>query len=268
MKSKGISSKFDANVLVNGSMGEDRVNNPDIELSVVVPVFNEYENITPLINEILAALRGKVAFEIIYVDDGSTDQTANVLKEIKTAVPELRVIRHVESCGQSLAVLTGVKQALGALVVTLDGDGQNDPADIPLLLARYRAEGHDDKLLVAGWRANRNDTKAKRIQSRIANRVRRALLNDETPDSGCGIKLFCRDDFLAFPRFNHMHRFLPALILRDGGRVCSVAVNHRPRLCGVSKYNMMNRLWVGIIDMMGLMWLQSRAKNPTIETGE
>ena len=238
------------------------------ELSVVVPVKNEAENIEPLVNEIVAALRGNVVFEIIYVDDGSTDETTTIVRKLRASVPELHLICHEKSCGQSIAVLTGVKNAQGNLIVTLDGDGQNDPADIPQMLERYRAEGVNARALIAGWRANRHDTAMKRVQSRIANKVRGGLLKDETPDTGCGIKLFRRDDFLAFPRFNHMHRFLPALMLRDGGKVYSVAVNHRPRLRGTSNYSMMNRLWVGIVDIMGVMWLQARAKTPVVKSKE
>lgn len=237
-------------------------------LSVVVPVKNEAENIAPLVTEIVSALRDKVAFEIIYVDDGSTDQTPTIVRGLRQSVPELHLICHEKSCGQSIAVLTGVKNARGGLIVTLDGDGQNDPADIPQMLERYRAEGDNVRVLIAGWRANRHDTAMKRIQSRIANKVRGGLLKDETPDTGCGIKLFRRDDFLAFPRFNHMHRFLPALMLRDSGKVYSVAVNHRPRLRGTSNYSMMNRLWVGIVDIMGVMWLQARAKTPVVKSKE
>lgn len=238
------------------------------ELSVVVPVKNEVENIEPLVTEIVAALRGKVPFEIIYVDDGSTDETTTIVRDLRQRVEELHLICHEKSCGQSIAVLTGVKNARGKLIVTLDGDGQNDPADIAQMLERYRAEGVDAQVLIAGWRANRHDTAMKRIQSRIANKVRGGLLKDQTPDTGCGIKLFRREDFLAFPRFNHMHRFLPALMLRDGGRVFSVAVNHRPRLRGQSNYSMMNRLWVGIVDIMGVMWLQARAKTPVVKSKE
>ncbi|PKR52961.1 glycosyltransferase family 2 protein [Thalassospira marina] len=238
------------------------------ELSVVVPVKNEVENIEPLVTEIVAALRGKVPFEIIYVDDGSTDETTTIVRDLRQRIEELHLICHEKSCGQSIAVLTGVKNARGKLIVTLDGDGQNDPADIPQMLERYRAEGADAQVLIAGWRANRHDTAMKRIQSRIANKVRGGLLKDQTPDTGCGIKLFRREDFLAFPRFNHMHRFLPALMLRDGGRVFSVAVNHRPRLRGQSNYSMMNRLWVGIVDIMGVMWLQARAKTPVVKSKE
>ncbi len=246
----------------------DMQENAAPELSVVVPVKNEVENVEPLVTEIVAALRGKVPFEIIYVDDGSTDETTTIIRDLRPRTHELHLICHEKSCGQSIAVLTGVKHARGKLIVTLDGDGQNDPADIPQLLERYKAEGADAQVLIAGWRANRHDTAMKRIQSRIANKVRGGLLKDQTPDTGCGIKLFRRDDFLAFPRFNHMHRFLPALMLRDGGRVFSVAVNHRPRLRGTSNYSMMNRLWVGIVDIMGVMWLQARAKTPVVKSKE
>lgn len=236
-------------------------------ISVVVPVRNEADNILPLVAEIAAALRPRHAFEIVYVDDGSDDATPARLAEAKSACPELRVLRHARACGQSQAVASGVKAARGEIVATIDGDGQNDPADIPALVERLLslpAERRDD-LLVAGHRTRRKDTLVRRLSSKIANKVRVALLNDDTPDSGCGLKVLTRAAFLDLPRFNHMHRFLPALMIRKGGRVVSVPVNHRPRERGVSKYGVWNRLWVGIVDLFGVMWLNARASRPVIE---
>lgn len=240
------------------------------ELSVVVPVKNEEENIFPLVSEIHAALDGRLPFEIIYVDDGSDDRTPQVLRETQTAFPMLRVVRHRASCGQSQAVASGVRAARGAWIATLDGDGQNDPADIPAMLdrrAELAAAGGVDMALVmiAGHRQKRHDTWFRRLSSKVANGVRSGMLGDSTPDSGCGLKVFARDTFLRFPRFDHMHRFLPALMIREGGRVESVRVNHRARERGTSKYGLWNRLWVGIVDLFGVWWLQRRARNPVIE---
>lgn len=230
-------------------------------LSVVVPVRNESGNIRPLVDEIRAALTGVVEYEIIYVNDGSTDDTGEQLKALQAEVPQLRVLRHEKSCGQSTAVRSGVKAARGDWVATLDGDGQNDPADIPKLIAAL-TPGVD---LAGGNRRHaRRDTWIKRISSIIANTVRSRLLNDSTPDTGCGLKLFKRDVFLDLPYFDHMHRFLPALVIRRGGRVVSVPANHRPRERGVSNYGTLDRLLVGIVDLFGVMWLQRRAKRPVI----
>ncbi len=228
-------------------------------LSVVVPVKNEEDNIAPLIAEIQAALVGVVDYEILYVNDGSTDSSPQKLAEIKQTCPQLRVIHHAKSCGQSTAVRTGVKMARGDWVATLDGDGQNDPADIPRLIAALEP-GVD---LVGGNRRHaRRDTWIKRISSVIANGVRSRMLRDSTPDTGCGLKLFSREVFLDLPYFDHMHRFLPALVIRRGGRVVSVPANHRPRERGVSNYGTLDRLMVGIVDLFGVMWLQRRAKRP------
>ena len=231
-------------------------------VSVVVPVRNEVDNVGPLTAEIRAALQGVVEFEIIYVDDGSNDGTPEALHTLAQAHPELRVIRHLHSCGQSTAVLTGVKAANHPWIATLDGDGQNDPADIPALLA-VRGQGEMIPL-ICGWRKKRKDTWLKRISSRIANGVRSRALRDSTPDTGCGLKVFNRGVFLSLPYFDHMHRFLPALVLRAGGKVISVEVNHRPRMRGKSNYGLHNRLWVGIVDIFGVMWLLRRAKIPLI----
>ncbi|MEQ8230053.1 MAG: glycosyltransferase family 2 protein [Rhodospirillales bacterium] len=232
-------------------------------LAVVVPVHNETENLDPLIGEIRAALDG-TAYEIIYVDDGSTDETLAKLKDIAGRVPELRILRHVNCCGQSAAIWTGVRGARASAIATLDGDGQNDPADIPALLDKYNSEGGGERLMIAGLRAKRRDTYIRRLSSRVANGIRSGLLKDDTPDTGCGLKVFPRQAFLDMPRFDHMHRFMPALMIRLGGRVMSVPVNHRPRERGTSKYGVWNRLWVGIVDLFGVMWLQSRGSKPEV----
>ncbi|GMV27890.1 MAG: dolichol-phosphate mannosyltransferase [Rhodanobacteraceae bacterium] len=234
------------------------------QLSVVVPVFNERDNVKPLIDEIVAALRGRCDFEIVYVDDCSKDDSLAVLQGLKPQVSELRVIRHVSQSGQSTAIRNGVKAARGSWIATLDGDGQNDPADIPKLLAA-RDDGPADVKLYAGWRVNRKDTGSKRWASKIANAIRSRLLRDATPDTGCGIKLFEREAFLDLPYFNHMHRYLPALMQRSGWKTVSVPVNHRARGAGVSKYNNLNRALVGIADLRGVAWLIRRAKRTAVE---
>lgn len=238
-----------------------------MDLSVVVPVRNEAGNLAPLVGEIRAALDGRVDYEVIYVNDGSSDATAEELAAIAREFPRLRTIRHERSCGQSTALLSGIRRARAEWIATLDGDGQNDPADIPRLLEELRTQagpGGAPLLCVCGHRRKRRDTWFKRLSSRIANGVRSRLLHDDTPDTGCGLKLFSREAFLQLPYFDHMHRFLPALFLRTGGRVVSVEVNHRPRNAGQSNYGLHNRLWVGIVDMLGVMWLQRRAKRPEI----
>ena len=237
-------------------------------LSVVVPVFNEQDNVAPLVHEIVAALRGNPLldgdFEIVYVDDDSRDATLAKLQQLKREVPELRVLHHAVQSGQSSAVRTGVKAARGRWIATLDGDGQNDPADIPKLLAeRERSAG--DVRLFAGWRTQRKDTGSKRWASKIANAIRSRMLRDDTPDTGCGIKLFEREAFLDLPWFNHMHRYLPALMQRAGWKTVSVPVNHRARSTGVSKYNNLNRALVGIADLRGVAWLIRRGKVTSAE---
>ena len=234
------------------------------EISVVVPVHNESGNVVALLDEIQAALTGVAAFEAVFVDDLSTDATVDMLLAYARTHPWLVVLQHRNNCGQSTAVRTGVRAARGPVVATLDGDGQNDPADIPALLARWRQLQQDlsseGPVLIAGWRAKRLDTWLRRLSSRVANRVRSRLLGDATPDSGCGLKLFARDDFLDMPYFDHMHRFLPALFRRAGGTVESVQVAHRNRAHGQSHYGIKNRLWVGLVDILGVMWLQRRAR--------
>ncbi len=228
-------------------------------------------NILPLIAEIraaVAAIHALGAAEIVYVDDGSIDDTAAHLAAAagQPGAPLVRR-RHQRSCGQSAAVCTGVRAARGEWIATLDGDGQNDPADIPGLLARAKEEDGAGcgLVLVAGHRVTRRDTWAKRTSSRIANRVRAGLLGDATPDTGCGLKVFRREVFLELPHFDHMHRFLPALVLRAGGRVVSVPVRHRPRLRGRSNYGVLDRLWAGVFDLAGVYWLQRRWHRPEVE---
>ncbi len=235
-------------------------------LSVVVPVRNEAANIAPLLAEIAAGLRG-IAHEVVYVDDGSTDATPGLLADAARQ-GALRWVRHRAGCGQSAAVITGVRAARGAWIATLDGDGQNDPADIPALLARARAESAQPgaaALMIAGHRVQRRDIALKRVSSRAANAVRAWVLQDATPDTGCGLKVFRRDLFLSLPQFDHMHRFLPALVQRAGGRTLPLPVNHRPRMRGHSNYGTLDRLWVGIFDLMGMFWLQRRWRIPVIE---
>ncbi|MEZ5465326.1 MAG: glycosyltransferase family 2 protein [Lysobacteraceae bacterium] len=235
-----------------------------LALSVVVPVFNESENVTPLIEEIVAALRGVCDFEIVYVDDNSRDDTPDVLQKALQFYPELRVLRHQKQSGQSTAVRNGVRAARGAWIATLDGDGQNDPADIPKLLAA-RGEADGQHKLFAGWRVERRDSGSKRWASRWANRIRSRMLRDDTPDTGCGIKLFERAAFLDLPYFDHMHRYLPALMQRAGWKTQSVPVNHRERSAGESKYNNWGRAMAGISDLRGVAWLIRRSRVTAID---
>jgi dolichol-phosphate mannosyltransferase len=236
----------------------ERTSVPDPEVSVVIPVCNEQDNVLPLAREIHAALAGRRRFETIFVDDGSSDGTADAVRGARAAgLPEIRLVRHAVRSGQSAAVATGVSVARAPWIATLDGDGQNDPADIPRLLDAL--SGASSPRLVMGNRTTRRDTWLRRASSRVANAVRGALLRDGTPDTGCGIKVFDRSVFLDMPRFDHMHRFMPALFQREGYAVVSVPVNHRERTRGASKYGLHNRLWVGIVDLVGVMWLIRRA---------
>ena len=233
-----------------------------LDVSVVIPVCNEQENVEPLAREIHAALAGRYAFETIFVDDGSTDGTSQAVLAAKAAgMPEIRLIRHAVRSGQSAAVATGVRHAGAPWIATLDGDGQNDPADIPKLLDTALQSKSARLRLVMGNRTTRRDTWLRRLSSRVANGVRGGLLKDRTPDTGCRIKVFDRAVFMDMPRFNHMHRFMPALIQREGFEVVSVPVNHRERTRGKSKYGLNNRLWVGIVDLFGVMWLIRRASS-------
>jgi dolichol-phosphate mannosyltransferase len=230
-------------------------------------VRNEAENIGPLIAEIARALDGRWAYEIIYVNDGSTDATAERLFAIMQERPNLRQLRHARSAGQSAAVRSGVRAARGAIVATLDGDGQNDPAFLPNLIAAIE-RGGERIGLAAGQRVGRKDTGFKKIQSRIANAVRNAILRDGTRDTGCGLKAFRREVFLMMPYFDGLHRFLPALVRREGFEIAYVEVTDRPRHSGVSNYGFFDRLWIGIMDLAGVWWLIRRKKPTPVVTEE
>ncbi len=232
-----------------------------VAVSVVVPVRNEAENVAPLIAEITAALEGRWDYEIIYVNDGSTDATAERLAAIMAQRTNLRQLRHAISSGQSAAVRSGVRAARGTIVVTLDGDGQNNPAFLPDLISAIE-NGGDRTGLVAGQRVGRKDTGFKKIQSRVANGVGNAILHDGTRDTGCGLKAFRREVFLSMPYFDGLHRFLPALVRREGYEIAYVDVIDRPRHSGVSNYGFFDRLWIGIMDLAGVWWL-IRRKKPT-----
>ena len=228
-------------------------------VSDVVPVRNEAENIAPLLAEIAAALDGRWPFEVVYVNDGSTDGTAAELERLKAQYPWLRQVRHAQSCGQSSAVRTGVAAARGTMVATIDGDGQNDPAFIPAMLQLLERDAPRIGL-VAGQRVGRKASGFKKLQSRIANTVRGAVLRDGTRDTGCGLKAFRRDVFLRLPYFDGLHRFLPALVRREGFAIGYADVVDRPRAHGTSNYGMWDRLWVGILDLAGVWWLIRRKK--------
>jgi glycosyltransferase involved in cell wall biosynthesis len=235
------------------------------QVSIVVPVRNEADNIAPLIEEISASLNGRWAYEIIYVNDGSTDATGERLAAIMTQRDNLRQLRHARSGGQSAAVRSGVRAARGEIVATLDGDGQNDPAFLPDLIAAVEKDARVG--LAAGQRVGRKDTGFKKLQSRTANKVRNAILKDGTRDTGCGLKAFRRDVFLMMPYFDGLHRFLPALVRREGFDIAYVDVIDRPRRSGVSNYGFFDRLWIGIMDLAGVWWL-IRRKKPTPEVTE
>jgi dolichol-phosphate mannosyltransferase len=241
-----------------------------MQLSVVIPVCNEAGNVAMLVREIHAALDGRLNFEVLLVDDGSSDTTAaEVLRIRDGSLSPIRLLKHEKCLGQSAGICTGVRAAKAPWIATLDGDGQNNPADIPRLIEALRDYDHDGHLkLVMGNRTTRRDTRLRRLSSRIANGVRSAVLKDGTPDTGCGIKLFEREMFLQLPHFNHMHRFLPALVQRAGRRVISVPVSHRPRTRGTSKYGVNNRLWVGIVDLFGVAWLIRRRIAPHVTAEE
>ena len=227
-------------------------------VSVVVPVRNEAGNVAPLVAEIAAALAGR-RFEVIYVNDGSSDATEAELKVLQARHPWLRQVRHAQSCGQSAALRTGMVAARGAIVVTLDGDGQNDPAFLPKLVDALE-RGAPKVGLIAGQRVGRKATGFKRFQSRVANAIRGTILRDGTRDSGCGLKAFPRDVGLALPYFDGLHRFLPALVRREGKDIGYVDVVDRPRQHGTSNYGLFDRLWVGILDLAGVWWLIRRRK--------
>jgi dolichol-phosphate mannosyltransferase len=230
-------------------------------ITIVVPVHNEADNIFPLMEKITEAAKTAPITEVIYVDDGSTDATPEKLSEAAAKHKMLRVLRHSVKSGQSAGLWTGISHARNGLIVTLDGDGQNDPADIALLYDAYQHAFIEraGRIMVAGQREKRHDSRVRRMSSRIANKVRSRMLSDGVRDTGCSLKLFTRDDFLMLPRMNHLHRFLPALMMREGVRVVLRDVSHSPRLHGASKYGTWDRLWVGIADLFGVRWLQSRA---------
>jgi dolichol-phosphate mannosyltransferase len=233
-------------------------------LSVLVPVRNEADNIAPLVAEIVQAVEGRFAYEILYINDGSTDASAVVLTHCQRTTPALRVLTHQTACGQSTAVMTGVRHAQHEWIAVLDGDGQNDPADIPLLWEWVHLQP-SSRAMAIGHRTQRQDAGNRKSASRFANGLRRRLLKDNTPDSGCGLKVLSRALFLELPYFDHMHRFMPALVLRAGGTVESLPVRHRARTAGVSKYNNLQRALVGIADLVGVWWLQRRAKVPVVQ---
>lgn len=244
--------------------GRQGIGLPRPDLSVVIPIHNEADNIVDLIEEIVVSLDGISDFEIVVVDDGSSDNSAALLRQSAESVPNLRLVRHAGKRGQSAALLSCVRAARATWIATLDGDGQNDPADIPKLLEARDGAGSAGAAptLIGGYRVKRRDRWHKRASSKIANAVRRRLLGDATLDTGCGLKLFPRSAFLALPHFDHFHRFLPALIRRQGGNIISVPVNHRPRGGGRSHYGVFDRLWVGLFDLAGVMWLQRRSMGP------
>ncbi len=228
-------------------------------ITVVVPVLNEEENIPVLLKEISDAAKNVPISEILYVDDGSEDKSYEILQDLKKKYISLRVVRHAKRSGQSAALWTGIKAASNEIIVTLDGDGQNDPADIALLYDIYKTHSKEfPQMMVAGERKKRNDVWIKRFSSRMANRIRSGILKDKTRDTGCSLKLFRRKNYLSLPYFDHMHRFLPALMMRDKVRLMHVSVSHRPRTKGVSKYGTLDRLVVGISDLWGVWWLLKR----------
>ena len=231
-----------------------------MELSIVVPVYNEEQNIEKLIDEITNSIKD-INYEIVVVDDNSGDRTVSFLQKIQLENKRLRIIKHKKNYGQSFAVRSGVKNSRSSWIATLDGDGQNDPADIPeLYLALIQQNSKNNNVLIAGHRVHRKDSRLKKISSKYANIIRSNLLKDEAPDTGCGLKLFSKEFFLDLPSFNHMHRYIPALFLSRGGRIVSLEVNHRSREKGESKYGFNNRFWVGIKDLLGVRWLQKRSK--------
>ena len=229
-------------------------------LSIVIPARNEAENLPSLLDEIAAALTAEQDYEIIVVDDASTDDSVAVLQAKAAIMPVLRILRHDRAGGQSAGVHSRVRAATGDIVCTLDGDGQNPPSNLPALIAPLRIAGNEDVGIVAGQRVRRQDTWSKKMASRFANALRSWMLKDGTRDTGCGLKAFRREAFLALPYFDHMHRYLPALFTRDGWRVVHVDVTHRQRGAGQSNYTNFQRALVGIVDLFGVAWLQRRRK--------
>lgn len=239
------------------------------ELSIAIPVLNEAENIAKVVEEIDEKISGRVKFELIFVDDGSTDGTVAAVRAAAARFPFVRLVRHHRTGGKSAGLITATHAARAAWIATMDGDGQNDPADLWNLAAVALAPDASPRLLlVAGHRRRRNDTRLKQLSSKVANGVRMRLSGDPTPDAGCGLKVYRRDAFLELPHFDNMHRFLSALFRRHGGEVVSVMVEDRPRLHGESKYGLHNRLWVGITDLLGMMWLSRRSLTRDVMSDE
>ena len=231
-------------------------------ISVVIPVYNERDNVGTLAEEISAALT-HCRYEMIFINDASSDDTEEVLANLKSTYQNVRVLSHRQNAGQSRAVRTGILAAKAPIIATLDGDGQNDPADIPALYEQLSRSNAPEKLaMVGGRRAKRKDSWAKRVGSRLGNGIRKKLLKDTADDTGCGLKVFQKEAFLRLPYFDHIHRYIPALMLREGYEIEFADVNHRPREHGVSKYTNFGRLMVSIADLRGVMWLGRRARNP------
>ena len=236
-----------------------------MDLSIVVPVRNEADNVAAVAGEIARTLEGKLAFEIVFANDGSSDGTAEALRRLKAELPTVRVVSFDRPAGKSRALIEAIRRARAPVICTMDGDGQDDPAFIPDFWAQQMRDGAPVMgRIVCARRINRQDTWLKKRVSPIANAIRRALLKDNTPDSGCGYKMFPRDDFLELPRFENMHRFLPALFVKRGGQSVSVPVKHRPRAKGRSKYGVLDRLWVSIWDLLGVLWLNKRTVYPRV----
>lgn len=237
-----------------------------MRISVVIPALNEAGNIGRLVEETYTHVPSEMLSEVIVVDDASTDSTGNEIKALIAdgALPGLRYLRHDQRSGQSTALRSGIMAATSPVIATMDGDGQNDPRDIPKLVAKIAAPGTNGPALVNGWRTTRKDTGSKRWASKAANWIRDAVLKDECPDTGCGIKVYWRDVFLRLPFFTSMHRYLPALFQTYGHEVAYVPVNDRPRQAGQSKYNNLNRALVGLYDLVGVSWLRRRTKVPAI----
>jgi dolichol-phosphate mannosyltransferase len=234
--------------------------NENLKLTIVITVYNEEENIFPVVDELYDKLEGKIVFDLIIVDDGSQDATSFLLQDINKKYSNLRVVRHSVNYGKSTAIITGVKASITPWIATMDGDGQNNPDDILTLYDKLQnLPDPRERILLAGRRRKRNDNLIKRVSSFIANRIRSLLLKDDTLDTACGLKIFSRKMFLYLPKFNNMHRFMPALYKRADGKVISVDIDDRPRIHGKSKYNLKNRLWVGIFDLFGMIWLQHRS---------
>ena len=232
------------------------------KISIIIPIYNEENNITNLIEEIRVSLKNKVNYEIVVVNDGSDDNTFQVLKELKKNRKNILVINHKKNYGQSIGLKTGINHAKHEYIVTLDGDGQNDPKDILKLIKHF--DKKRDFMMVIGNRVNRIDSNARKIASRLAFQIRKLLLNDNTPDTGCALKLFRKKDFLQLPFFNHIHRFLPFLFNSFKGKIISIPVNHRSRGSGISKYSNFQRFLVGINDLYGVIWIRKRSVWPVL----